>query len=198
MKATNNPQINVRTYWDGIYSDPSKRDQYWDRSWRFYKTLEFVKDGDKFLDIGCGIATCVNAVKEKYPNCEVWGTDIAKDTMKVNAEMYPNIKFIGNEVGYLKDVPDNYFDFVFAGEILEHLDDPNLLIKDAFSKLKTGGTFVCTTPLDDHVRSPEHTWYFSKEDVTKLFKDNGFETPEFVDLPNMESAYVIYAKGIKK
>lgn len=197
MIQTGNSQLNVGTYWDGIYSQPDKRDEYWDRSWRFFKAVEFVKEGDKFLDIGCGVGTMCKLVQEKVPNTEIWGTDISKKTMEENSRLFPGIKFIGNQVGNLKDIPAKYFDVVFAGEILEHLDDPEQLFRDAAGSLKSGGKFIVTTPLKDSVRSPEHMWYFEKEDVEDYFLNNGFKEVHFEKLPDMESLYVIFAWGVK-
>lgn len=198
MQTTGNNQINVGTYWDGIYAQPHRRDEYWDRSWRFFKAVEFVKEGDKFLDIGAGVGTMCKLVQEKVPSAEIWGTDISKRTMEENTKLFPNIKFVGNPVGRLKDIPENYFDVVFAGEILEHLDDPNDLFKDANKSLKSGGKFIVTTPLNDSVHSPEHMWYFTKEDVENFFLNNGFKEVHFETLPDMESLYVIFAWGVKK
>lgn len=197
-KPTGNNQINVKTYWDGIYDDPSKDDGYFGKTMRFYTSLNYIKDGDKVIDIGCGIGTMCRLVKEKKPDCEVWGCDIAKDTVRRNAKNNPEIKFVPEEVGRLDSIPSDYFDVVFAGEILEHLTDPNDLFKDAFRVLKSGGIFICTTPLEDAVKSPEHVWFFTKEDVENFYLNNGFKSVNFVDLPDMEHLYIIYTVGKKK
>jgi hypothetical protein len=47
------------------------------------------------------------------------------------------------------------------------------------------------------VRSPEHIWYFEKEDLIKFYKDAGFKEPEFVDLDGTEYLIVFFAIGEK-
>ena len=198
MKSTGNLQINVKTYWDGIYSDLSKDDAYWGKTMRFYKAVDYIKDGDKVIDIGCGVGTACRLFKEKRPNAEVWGCDIAKEIMKREQAKDPNIKYVPEEVGNLKSIPSNYFDVVFAGEILEHLNDPQQLFKDAYRLLKSGGKFINTTPLGDRVKSPEHMWFFEQEDIENFYLSNGFDQVEFKKLPDMEHLYIIYSVGIKK
>lgn len=203
MKATGNNQINVKTYWDGIYKDPNNNNDYWGwnknyKNMRFIKALEYIKDKDKFLDIGCGNGSFCKGIKESKPDCEVWGCDIAKESVRRAKLNNPDINFIPEEVGNLNSIPDNYFDVVFAGEILEHMTDPNDLIKDGERKLKKSGMMIITTPLNETINSPEHMWYFTKDDVENLFLSNGFKSVEFIDLPDMERLYIIFAIGKKK
>ena len=197
MLRTDNIQINVGTYWDGVYSDPERQKEYWGKSERFIKALEYLKPKDKFLDIGCGVGTMCKMVEDKYPDVEIWGADISKKTMERNKTLYPKMKFFANRVGSLRDIPDNYFDVVFAGEILEHLDDPDQLFKDAYSKLKKGGIFIVTTPYKDAVHSQEHVWYFDNDDIENLYINNGYSEMHFEKLPNMEYLYVMFSWGVK-
>jgi len=195
MLKTGNDQINTRVYWDYIYTTPAKEKDYWSSTNRFPKALEYVKKGDKFIDIGCGVAIPARLAKEK--GCEVWGVDISKEIIKKNQDEEPDIKFIQGEVGHLEFLPDDYFDVVFSGETLEHLDNPSDLLKDAYRILKKGGKLIITTPQDKGIVSPEHMWYFSKDDMENLFFSAGFSSLEFVDLPDLEHMIVFFVTGIK-
>jgi len=78
-------------------------------------------------------------------------------------------------------------DIVTCFDVIEHLSDPRLLLKNAFDLLKPGGLFVLSMPnLNDFLRKikPEdfesfffmkvHLNYFSKEVVEKVFKEFDF------------------------
>lgn len=210
-KRANEVNINSKTYWNGIYGTPEKRGQYADQGTdyvhshgnivsptkRFEKTLEFVKDGDKFLDIGCGVGVMTKLIKNTYPNCEVWGVDISDVAIAENAKERPDITYMQHYIGGTRLPKDAYFDVVFAGEVVEHLDDPLDVFKDAYRALKPGGMLIVTTPREEAIKSPEHTWFFTENDIDKLYTDTGFSHPRFVFLPDMEHLLVLYAVGVK-
>ena len=197
MKRTGEPQRNTRIYWNYIYNTIGKDDEYWRKTSRFWFALEFVKDKDKFLDIGCGVGVLCDLVKKERKGCEIWGTDISDDAIKNNKKEKKGINFLHGYAGYQDKLPDNYFDVVFAGEIIEHMDDPSLLFKEAHRILKKKGKLIITTPIEDHVTSQEHVWYFDKDDMEKLYFDAGFKKIKFVKMPDMEHLLVFFVVGIK-
>ena len=81
----------------------------------------------KVLDLGCS--------RRKIPGAI--GVDISPDSQAdvlhdLNKSPYP--------------FSDNSFDEIFAKHIIEHLDKPEVLIKEIFRLLKPGGTAFIETP----------------------------------------------------
>lgn len=182
MLRSNDYNINTRSYWNDCYLDPVKRKEYFDEvpfsNDRFNGAVEFVKDGDKVLDMACGVGRLATLAKKLHPTCEVWGTDISNEVIEINRQSFPDIKWFYQKIGNQFELPNDYFDYIFNGETLEHMEHPEDIFIDAHRVLKKGGTLVITTPLRDWIHSPEHVWSFEPEDVEKLFKENGFEIDE--------------------
>lgn len=202
MKKTGNNNINSRRYWDTIYKDDIKREAYLTnetighKSKRFEYSLKEIKNGEKVLDIGCGVGAFTKMIKTTYPNCTVHGIDISDAVIEANKASNDGCIYSQGYVGRL--ITDRDYDFVFSGEVLEHLDDPKSLFLDAYNALKPGGKFLVTTPVDDHIQSDEHVWYFNHDDVENLFMKCGFYQVRFIYLPHLEHMLVIMAIGIKK
>lgn len=202
MKRIKEENLNSKIYWNGIYGGEENRLKYVETTQGFHgksQRLDFalkeVKAGEKVLDIGCGIGLWTELVKQTYPTCEVWGTDISNQAIEENKG---DVKYLHQYIGEQDLLPNDYFDLVFSGEVIEHLEDPSLLFKDAHRVLKKGGRLVVTTPNQNRITSPEHIWEYTENDLENLYKDNGFESPRFVSLPDMEWFHVLFAVGGKK
>lgn len=212
MKPTGNQQLNSKQYWNMVYGDKQKRaeyaaqgtqqslvgDMYIKPTMRFYRAMEEVKPGDKVVDMGCGVGQFTDLVFRERPKCEIWGTDISNQVCTDNTLYNPNIKYLCQKIGNQTELPDNYFNVVFSGEVLEHLDNPKDLFLDAYRVLVPRGKFVLTTPCEDHIHSDEHMWFFTHDDVEDLYHSCGFDRVQFIYLPDMEHLYVIMAVGYKK
>lgn len=136
-------------------------------------------------------------VKDTYPNCEVWGVDISDKAIAENTGERPDIHYAQHYIGINEVTKKDYFDVVFSGEVLEHIDEPAAVFRDAHKALKPGGTLIITTPLENHIDTHEHIWSYTHADIDALYQENGFTRPEFVYLPDMEHLLVIFAVGRK-
>lgn len=96
----------------------------------------------RILDIGCGIGKHLGSIKnfeEKY------GIDPSELAIKEAKKEFPECKFI---VGSAYNLPfaDNFFDFVYSIDVIEHLKEPEKMLKEAKRVLKKGGIFILQTP----------------------------------------------------
>lgn len=117
----------------------------------------------KLLSIACSIGVIEEKIIKKL-RLTVYGIDGAKDALK-EAEKRGVITTLG-DVSEALPYEEGYFDFVFAGEIIEHLLDTKCFLKEIHRVLKPNGYLVITTPnlarIDDRIKllfgkSPRHT-----------------------------------------
>lgn len=128
----------------------------------------------KLLDIGCG--------SKQYESMmipfitEHIGLD-HEDTLHDKSK----IDLFGT--AYNIPVDDNYFDTVLCTAVLEHLEEPDNAIKEAFRVLKAGGYAMYTVPLFWHLHEEPRDFYrFTKYGLKYLFEKNGFEIEELKPL----------------
>lgn len=137
---------------------------------RWNKLIKFYRGG-RFLDLGCLDSLASVFIKERFPKEEVWGLDYAIEAVEEMRRRYPYIYYQQGDV-YDTKFPDNYFSYITAGELIEHLDDPTKFVKEAFRILKKGGTLALSTPLEEtghgEVDGERHLWSFSIDDMDML------------------------------
>ena len=142
---------------------------------RYSETAKYYKGG-KFLDIGCFNSPLIIELKKQYPNSEIIGLDHCEPVLKELQSRHPEVKYI---VGDVMKMPfeDKYFDYITAGETIEHLENPAGFIKEAMRVLKDGGVFALSTPKEEGVSqqvvSPQHLWSFNEQDINNLLKQYG-------------------------
>ena len=123
---------------------------------------------------------------------EIYAVDWSEPLIKELKERYPEVKYEVGDVNKLR-FEDNFFDWVVAGELIEHQEKPEELIKELMRVLKSGGTLVLSTPLEEAVNgavSAEHLWSFTTDDIIKLLMDYGEVSIQYYrDTHNIIIAY---------
>lgn len=153
MKRLLETDINSPRYWDSHQTAT-------DFGLRQEKYKELAGTGERIIELGCGLSPFLSKADFK----ERWGLDYSEKTIETAKGMYPNINYI---VGDATKTPlkDNYFDVVLGGEIIEHLEKPEELIKEMLRIAKH--KVIISTPILEF-RDPEHIWQFYEEDFTQM------------------------------
>lgn len=107
----------------------------------------------KLLSIACSTGVIEEKIKNRL-GMIIFGIDAATKSLKIATQR--GIITKKADVSKILPFSDNYFDFVFAGEIIEHLFDPLFLLKEIYRVLKPNGYLILTTPnlarMDDRLR----------------------------------------------
>lgn len=117
----------------------------WFRGWeRFiFSRINLPTEGKKVIEIGCSIGAFTKILKER--GFEVTATDISSFILKKAKNLQKDVRFEVFDVEKDKKLGKKY-DYVFAFEVVEHLNDPGKAIANIYSLLRDGGMFVFSTP----------------------------------------------------
>lgn len=101
----------------------------------------------KILDIGCGGGLFLSVLSnELMENCLLYGIDYSEFQLEQAKEKLHNASFkranIDNGIPY----EDATFDVIYAGQLIEHLYNPDFFVREVNRVLKNNGVFILTTP----------------------------------------------------
>jgi SAM-dependent methyltransferase len=100
---------------------------------------------DALLDIGCGMGRNLRVFAGHVgPGTRMCGIDVAPSVPSALAEHGFEGKCGDASLGI--DYPDETFDVVVAGEVIEHVIDTDRLLEESRRVLKPGGVLLLTTP----------------------------------------------------
>lgn len=151
----------------------------------------------KILDIGCGRGFLLKKLKAKAePESRFFGLDISQKLREIAKANNPGAEII---LGDAESTPfkDNYFDFVFMTEVLEHLLDYDKALSEVKRVLKSGGIFIATVPNRDWARydfydkirnknlQPVDDHYFRFREIKYLLEAHSFAVLKYRGLDNL-------------
>jgi len=130
-------------------------------AFRLWRSLEWLKDlptDSKVLEVGAGAGQFIRAFKKKHAEWECFGSDISASALEEARKVNDGVKYDLTSGGVLP-YEDNYFSAVLIFDVLEHVDNPQILLKEILRILKPGGKFYCFVPCEGDKLS---MWYWLK------------------------------------
>lgn len=131
-------------------------------------------DCDSVLDLGCGnpaklLSIFDNVVGIDFPEKIL---DIAASAIKVNH----NARWIGHDLDDGIDMGSK-FDIVICSDVIEHVNDPDMLLENAARHMSDESFLVISSPERTTVKedNPLHVKEFSFEELKATLLANGFE-----------------------
>jgi len=124
----------------------------------------------RLLDIGCG---------------SKWKQDLVGDTVDdyvgLDHEDSVHDRSVVDLVGTAYEIPapDDSFDCVLCTSVLEHLEEPEVALREALRVLRPGGVAVYTAPMLWHLHEAPRDFYrYTGYALEHLFAKSGFEVVE--------------------
>jgi len=127
-----------------------------------------IQNNHKVLDVGCGISTILHFIKgERY------GIDPLADEYQ---KIYKYPGEINVQKGFSENLPfvDEYFDYVFCSNALDHVLHPSRALDEIRRTLKPNGYFVLTIEIfeEEVHRDPAHPHSVTKKRINELLGEN--------------------------
>jgi SAM-dependent methyltransferase len=124
--------------------------------------LPYLKPGMTILDVGCGPGSISIDIARLVPGSHVTGIDVA-DPLKEARDSaaaigVTNVEFKVGDIHAL-DFPDASFDVVHAHQVLQHISDPVLAIREMRRVAKPGGIVAAR-------ESASMAWFPESEGIT--------------------------------
>ena len=128
------------------------------------------------LDLGSGDGF-FTYILSKNKNNKVYGIDLSKESVGISSKRYPTISFQVMNSESMK-FKDNFFDEIYAMDVLEHVDNLDKVLHEIRRVLKPGGKFVINIP---HYNSEKwllsvRPTYFEEIHHVRIFKEKELES----------------------
>lgn len=145
-------------------------------------------EGDKFLDIGCGLG--LGLAYANQMGCELHATEFETGALEFVGRHFEVATFQGDV--WAANYPNDFFDFIHISHVIEHVLDPRAYVKEMKRIVKPGGYIAIGTPnmssklyqfhrwasflrfqIPDVVDGLEHTFIFPKSVLSSLCQQEG-------------------------
>ena len=155
--------------------------------------LDLIPGSTKhLLDIGCGTGAISSMAKKKFHIDEVIGIEKFENAASVAATKLDKV-FCGDIESLQLDYAGNYFDCILCADILEHLINPENVLRKLKALLSDSGVLITSLPNIRHivpllkimfdkleyeesgVLDKTHLRFFTLHTMKKMFAETGFE-----------------------
>jgi len=132
-----------------------------------YILVENIVKGD-LLEIGCGEGRGIEMLKDRVDSFTA--VDKITEVIEVLSQQYPQLTFIQDNIPPFNKLDDNSFDTIITFQVIEHIKDDSLFLKEIHRVLKPGGKAYITTPniKKTLTRNPWHIREYRADELKSL------------------------------
>lgn len=135
----------------------------------------------RLLDIGSGTGDLIEDAHKRWPDAELHGVELASVGVEISRKKVPTATFAVVDLIKTKQPPKEFAGWAthaICSEVLEHVDDPVELMRNARAWLEPACAVVVTVPggpmsaFDKHIG---HRRHFTADDIARVLTDAGYE-----------------------
>jgi 2-polyprenyl-3-methyl-5-hydroxy-6-metoxy-1,4-benzoquinol methylase len=133
--------MDYQSFYSTIQKDKREEGGYYPEKIKYI--LSSIGTCKRVLDVGCNDGYISGLILQNYN--EVYGVDIVKNNIVVAKKR--GVKAIFFDITKSKfPYQRNYFDVILLGDVIEHVFDTDMLLKNCYDILKPDGFVLLTTP----------------------------------------------------
>jgi 2-polyprenyl-3-methyl-5-hydroxy-6-metoxy-1,4-benzoquinol methylase len=158
----------------------------------------------RVLDIGCGSGQFLARLRRMGHECH--GTELSAET-GARAAKIPGLEL---HFGALtpEAYPENSFDLISIWHVLEHLPDPDSVLRLCRGWLRQGGVLLLAVPNIDswqarlfggswfHLDPPRHLYHFNRRSLTAALTSSGFRIERMRTLSWEQNVYGVLQSAL--
>ncbi len=139
-------------------------------------------EGRSFLDIGCATGRLIQRLQGR--GWQTQGVEVCREAAAYGQEHYGVSIFPGTlqQAAY----PDGSFDYIHSSHVIEHINRPDLFLREVWRVLRFGGRFFCVTPNHKSLQGlffggrwrsviDDHLFLFSRGTLIRMAQQEGLE-----------------------
>lgn len=150
----------------------------------------------KVLEIGCGWGRGLQLLTQAADHYT--GIDKNAELIAALSQEYPQSTFIQASIPPLQGLADNTFDYIVTFQVIEHIENDDLFIKEAYRVLKPGGKLLLTTVNRTFslTRNPWHVREYLADELKQLMQKY-FPTVETKGIHGNDKVMTYYEQNKK-
>ncbi len=175
------------------------------RAWHIHKAIKAwektVKGPQFILDAGSGFGQYDYYLAARNKNWQIKGIDVKKEQIEDCTNFFNQINFKNTQFAVAdltKFSEEDTFNLVLCVDVMEHIEEDELVLRNFYSSLKPGGMLLISTPSDqggsdvhhhdhdhDHENDGEHSFIdehvrdgYGIEEIAEKMKRAGFSKTE--------------------
>ncbi len=153
--------------------------------YRFQKIAYFVgryiMDSSLVIDFGSGQGDNIQLLNQHFPNNLYYGLEYAQSGVNIAQNKIPNAKFF--QADLIKNTPIitellGKGDICICSEVLEHVDNPEIMVKNFHQYMQHGAKIIVTVPgglMNKFEKHIGHRKHYTKNELELLLSQNGFK-----------------------
>jgi len=173
-------------HWDEYSADASRNPAQEYRREVILKLLGLRGSGAgvRLLDIGSGQGDMAAYIRAKAPSAEILGLELSQSGVEISRKKVHDARFVQCNLLERARVPENlrgWATHAICSEVIEHVDDPVPLLKNAGDYMHPDCLLVLTAPggpmsaFDKHIGHRNH---FTPSAISELLRHAGY-SPEY-------------------